>query len=90
MVPAEVKTHMSSCVEKGKTAQAEYEKMFAEYAKAYAELAKEITDALEGKLGIDLEILLPTFEQGTSMATRKASGEVLNTLMPLMPLVLGG
>jgi transketolase len=90
VVPAEVKTHMSSCVEKGKTAQAEYEKMFAEYAKAYAELAKEITDALEGKLGIDLEILLPTFEQGTSMATRKASGEVLNTLMPLMPLVLGG
>jgi transketolase len=90
VVPTEVKTHMSTCVDKGKASQAEYETLFAEYAKAYPELATEITNALDGKLGIDLDALLPEFEQGTSMATRKASGEVLNALMPSMPLVLGG
>lgn len=90
VVPDEVKEHMGACVEKGNAVQADYEKMFAEYAKAYPELAKEITDALAGKTGVDIESLLPTFEAGKSVATRKASGAVLDALMPSMPLVLGG
>lgn len=90
VVPEKVKAHMGTCVQKGKDAQAAYEKMFAEYAKSYPELAKEITDALAGKTAVDIESLLPTFEAGKSVATRKASGAVLNALMPSMPLVLGG
>lgn len=33
---------------------------------------------------------LPTFDPGTSVATRKASGDVLNALAPLMPELWGG
>lgn len=33
---------------------------------------------------------LPTFDPGTSLATRKASGDVLNALAPLMPELWGG
>lgn len=90
VVPEEVKAHMGACIEKGRIAQAEYEKMFAEYAKAYPDLAKEITDALAGKVSVDIDSLLPSFEVGKSVATRKASGAILDALMPLMPLVLGG
>jgi transketolase len=89
-VPSEVKSHMGSCVEKGKAAQADYEKMFAQYVKAYPELAAEITDALAGKTTVDIDALLPEFEVSKPLATRQASGAVLNALMPSMPLVLGG
>ncbi len=90
VVPEEVKEHMSTCVEKGKAAQAEYETIFDAYAKAYPELAREIKDALEGKVSVDLDALMPEFEVGTSMATRKASGTVLDAIMPFIPTILGG
>jgi transketolase len=90
VVPEEVKEHMSTCVEKGKAAQAEYETMFDAYAKAYPELAREIKNALEGKVSVDIDALMPEFEVGTSMATRKASGTVLDAIMPFIPTILGG
>jgi transketolase len=34
--------------------------------------------------------VLPTFEAGSSVATRKASGEVLNALSPVLPELWGG
>jgi transketolase len=89
-IPDEVSKHMKAAVENGKVIEAEYDKKFAEYEKAYPDLAKEIKDALAGKLSIDIDSLLPKFEAGSSMATRKASGDTLNALMPSMPLVLGG
>jgi len=90
-VPDEVYEHMQKgVVEAGKAAQAEWDKLFAEYAKAYPELAKEFETAAAGKVGINIEDNLPQFEAGSSVATRKASGTVLNALMPKMPLVLGG
>jgi transketolase len=81
---------MGGCVDKGKAAQAAYETMFNTYARAYPELAKEITDALAGKVSVDIESLLPKFEIGKAVATRQASGAVLNALMPSLPTLLGG
>jgi len=89
-VPEEVLTHMRKVVEKGKKAQAAWNKMFDEYAKAYPQLAQEFRDAAAGKLSINLDDILPEFEPGSSIATRKASGKVLDALMPEMPFVLGG
>jgi transketolase len=64
--------------------------MFAKYSKAYPDLAAQITNAIQGKLGVDLDTLLPTFEAGASMATRKASGTVLSAVMPNLPFIFGG
>jgi len=89
-VPGEVKQHMGKCVSRGKRAQNAWKKMFAEYASAYPELAAEIDDALAGRLPINLEELMPTFEAGTALATRAASGKVLGAVMPHLPLILGG
>ena len=89
-VPDEVQKHMLKAVEKGTAVEAEWKDKFAEYAKAYPELAKEFDDAAAGKLGIDLDQLLPEFEAGASVATRKASGAALNAWMPKLPFVLGG
>ncbi|HQG04780.1 MAG TPA: transketolase [Anaerohalosphaeraceae bacterium] len=90
VIPQEVAAHMGKAREKGARLQKEYEELFERYAKAYPQEAKEITDALAGRLPIDIDPLLPKFEAGTSVATRQASGKTLDALMPHLPLVIGG
>jgi len=89
-VPKEVSAHMRKAVEKGAKAQKAWDKMFADYAKAHPQLAQQFRDAEAGKLPVNLDDILPKFEAGSSVATRKASGKVLDALMPKLPLVLGG
>jgi len=89
-VPPEVRSHMDKLVKKGKRAEAKWNKLFADYAQAHPELAMEFHDAAEGRLPIDADGALPKFESGSSVATRKASGMVLEALMPKLPLILGG
>ena len=89
-VPQEVLAHMRKAIENGKRAEKKWTKMFEKYAKAYPSLAQEFRDATDGKLSVNIDELLPKFEAGSSIATRKASGKVLDALMPKLPLVLGG
>jgi transketolase len=89
-VPDEVRAHMGKLIKKGKRAEAKWKKLFANYAQAHPELATQFHNAAEGKLPIELDGVLPKFEAGGSIATRKASGKVLDTLMPKLPLILGG
>ena len=89
-VPEEVSAHMRQAVEKGAEAQTAWDRMFADYAEQYPDLAEQFRDAAAGKLPVNLDDILPKFEAGSSVATRKASGKVLDALMPKLPLVLGG
>jgi transketolase len=89
-VPKEALNHMRKAIGKGKYAETTWDKMFAEYDKAHPELAQQFRDAAAGKLPVNLDELLPNFEPGTAMATRKASGKVLDALMPTLPLIFGG
>jgi transketolase len=89
-VPEGVLTHMRKALDRGEEAEATWNKMFAEYAKKYPDLAQQLHDAAEGKLPVNLDEVLPKFEAGSSIATRQASGKVLDALMPKLPLVLGG
>ncbi|MEJ2705540.1 MAG: transketolase [Sedimentisphaerales bacterium] len=89
-VPDEVRAHMRKAVDKGKEAEAAWDRLFGDYAEKYPELAAQFKDAAAGKLSLNLDDILPKFEAGSSVATRKASGKVLDRLMPKLPLVLGG
>ncbi|MBN2313821.1 MAG: transketolase, partial [Sedimentisphaerales bacterium] len=89
-VPEEVQAHMETIQKKGKRAEASWNKLFARYAETYPELAAQFKDASAGKLSVNLDDILPKFEAGSSVATRKASGSVLSALMPKLPLILGG
>ncbi|AQQ72532.1 Transketolase 1 [Limihaloglobus sulfuriphilus] len=86
----DVKELMGGCTAKGKELEGAWNEMLAKYADAYPELAKELNDAREGRLPINIDEHLPIFEAGSSVATRKASGETIGALMPKLPLVLGG
>ena len=89
-VPEQVLAHTRKAVQLGKKTEAAWDKMFAEYAKKYPDLARQFWDGATGKLRFNLDEVLPKFELGKSIATRKASGMVLDALMPKLPLVLGG
>ena len=89
VVPAEVAVHMGQCKARGQQLQTAYQKQFDAWAKANPDIAKELNNALAGKIKIDIS-QLPTFDPDKPVATRSASGKTLETLMPSMPLVIGG
>jgi len=89
-IPEKALAHMRKALEKGEKLEKDWQAMFERYAKAYPQLARQFRNASTGKLGVNLDEILPKFDAGTSIATRKASGVVLDALMPKLPLVLGG
>jgi transketolase len=89
-VPEEVRLHMKKAVDKGAADEAIWKKMFDSYAKQYPELAKQFKNAASGKLPVELDEILPKFKADESMATRKASGNVLAAVMPKLPMIMGG
>ncbi len=89
-VPEEVSAYMREIAAKGAEAEEVWNKMFEDYANKYPDLAGQFRDAAAGKVGVNLDEILPKFEAGSSIATRKASGKILDALMPKLPLVMGG
>jgi len=89
-VPDQVREHMRSAVAKGARLEKSWARKFKKYSQVYPELAREFTEATEGRLGANIDDILPVFEAGGSIPTRKASGTVLGAIMPKLPLVLGG
>ncbi len=89
-VPEEVSAYMREVAAKGAEAEKAWDEMFADYNKQYPDLAGQFRDAAAGKVGVNLDEILPKFEAGSSVATRKASKKILDALMPKLPLVMGG
>ncbi len=89
-VPQQVLDHMREAVEQGAEAEKQWGALFEQYAHQHPDLAKEFCDAAEGRLPVKLDEILPKFEAGKAVATRQASGKVLDAIMPKMPMVLGG
>jgi transketolase len=75
----------------GATLQAEWTEKFAAYQQANPELAKELTRRLAGEMQDGWEALIPTFTaQNGNVASRAASGVVLNAIAPKVPELIGG
>lgn len=89
-VPEEVKEYFKSCRTKGQQAEAEWQELVKRYKTEYPEPGKELEAALNGQLPDNWQAAFPTFDSTASVATRKASGKVLEAVMPKLPLVLGG
>ncbi|WP_293694162.1 transketolase [uncultured Agrococcus sp.] len=71
-------------------ARAAWQRSFDSWAAANPE-RKALLDRLQaGELPAGLADALPEFESGSSVATRAASGKVLNALAPLLPELWGG
>jgi len=90
-VPQEVYEHFEEViVKKGSSAESKWLNLFSEYEKQYPELASELKQIMLNKLPSDWDQNLPLFTTEDHLATRAASGKVLNALSKQIPQLFGG
>jgi transketolase len=91
-VPPEVLAHFRQAQERGRRYQEEWEERMKAYRRAYPDEAQQLEEDLRGDLpdgwDSDLDLLFPNFDK--PVATRAASGEVLNALAPKVRSLFGG
>ena len=90
-VPAEAGAHLGQATERGKAKQAEWNAAFSEYREAFPEDAQQLDDALRGTLPTGWEDgLNGLFDKPDPIATRSASGVVMNAISKGVPAFIGG
>jgi transketolase len=89
-VPEEALAHFRKAIDRGAQLEAEWTKLVEQYEKKHQELGRTWRSMRSGELPEGWEKHLPTFENAKPMATRAASGEVINALAPHMPMLIGG
>jgi transketolase len=90
-IPDEVLLRFREAVDRGQAWEAEWQARFEAYAAEYPQLAAEWQTAMNGQLPVGWDADLPDFVPADGpLATRKASGQVLNAIAPYLPTLLGG
>ena len=90
-VPDDVLNYLRRSVEQGKKWESLWKTMFEGYRRAHADLALEFENLKQGNFGDEWKKALPTFGADTgAMATREASGKILNAIAPHLLTLIGG
>ncbi|MGC9538649.1 transketolase [Streptomyces sp. UG1] len=89
-VTDEVIGHTRKALERGAEAKAEWEKSFQLWRDNNPERAAEFDRISKGELPTGWEEKLPVFEPGKGVATRAASGKILQALGAVIPELWGG
>jgi transketolase len=92
VVPDAVPKHFAAGIgARGAAAHAEWDKLLAGYRAEFPELAKQVDAIHAGTLPEDWDSKLPSFPaDAKGVATRDASGKVLNALAQTIPWLVGG
>ncbi|KQR93369.1 transketolase [Chryseobacterium sp. Leaf180] len=67
-----------------------WNELYENYKRAYPELATEYENIISGKFSEEWKEKLPVFDDEKPVATRKASGKVLNAIAEYLPQLVGG
>lgn len=90
-LPKDVLEYFRIALKQGVEAENSWNAMFSAYEKEYSEEAAELKRRLAGKLSENWEKGIPQFAADPKgMATRAASGKVINALAPYVPELIGG
>ncbi len=90
-VPSTALTHWREARVRGANLQEEWRHRLIAYSKAFPTEAKELGERLHGDHPAGWEAALPTFDASNgNIASRAASGIVLNSLAPKLPSLIGG
>jgi len=91
LVPQEALARFRESVGRGEKAEAEWNQRFSAYAQKFPELAREFEETMRDKLPKGWDEVIPDFPPDPKgLATRAASGKVLNALAPKLPTLIGG
>jgi len=89
-VPDEALGHFREALERGAQQEREWKALVKEYQEKHEELGELWQQTISGELPKDWEKHLPDFADAKPVATRVASGQIINALAPHMPMLIGG
>ncbi|NDJ63097.1 MAG: transketolase [Chloroflexi bacterium] len=89
-IPGEALEHFRTAVDNGAKSESDWQQRFEAYRAAHPELAAEFARAVAGQLPEGWDADLPVFSPEKAIATRNASGEVLNAIAKHIPTMIGG
>jgi transketolase len=89
-MPADVFAHVRSVKERGAAVRKEWDGKFAQWQSAHPERASLLKRLVARELPAGWEATLPVFEPGKDVATRTASGHVINAIAKALPEFWGG
>ncbi|MGH2609456.1 MAG: transketolase, partial [Tepidiformaceae bacterium] len=91
LVPDEAAAEFRRAVDRGRQWEEDWNRKFERFARARPEDAALLRRVFAGELPEDWDRVLPTFTSSDGpMATRTASGKVLNALAPVIEALIGG
>lgn len=88
--PAEVESHVTAIKSRAATSRKKWDLEFADWRSAFPDRAALLDRMVSGDLPKDWANALPNFEAGKDVATRKASGELINHFASELPELFGG
>ncbi len=90
-IPEPALAHFRQAIERGEQAETTWNSQFAAYAQAFPDLARELEQVLRGDLPANWDADIPGFPpDAKGIATRVASGKVMNAIAPRVPALMGG
>ncbi len=90
-IPQPAQAHFLQAVKHGARLESEWNDKFAAYAQAFPELAEALQQRMTGKLPAGWDTDIPQFPpDAKGMATRVASGMIMNAIAPRLPALIGG
>lgn len=89
-VPDEVKAHFAEALDRFAEMESAWLKMTEDYRARFPEEASIWAKTMAGEMPAGWEDKLPVFAAGSGMATREASGKVMNALAEMIPNLMGG
>ncbi len=89
-VPDEALAHFREAIDRGAQTEAQWDELVSGYVEKHSELGSIFRTMMDGDLPAGWEDHLPSFEDAKPVATRVASGQVINALAPHLPMLIGG
>ena len=89
-VAGEVIAHTRAYQKHADQVRAEWQSAFDKWSNQNPDAKKLLDRVTSGKTPTELESALPSFEGGTEVSTRAASGKVINAIAAVMPELWGG
>jgi transketolase len=90
LIPDEALVHFRRAIDRGAEQEKTWDSLVESYSGENPELGAEFRATINGELPDGWEDSLPTFADAESVATRVASGEVINALAPHLRMLFGG
>jgi transketolase len=91
LIPDEAMAHFREHARRGAAQEARWKERLESYAASFPELTAELRARIEGKLPVGWDANIPQFPADPKgLATREASGKVMNAIAPKLPALTGG